>query len=233
MTFDELRDRRRRHGFARKDSDALLITRLAAIDGVDRKRNIDGDGVMDTAGTSGTRNCAPAGAAGNSEELLGCLEKRCRAGYLHSAFVAEKEVAEEHAQWRNPALEARWGATHSSAAGGEDAAISAWAAEECRRVLGQKCMKEELARAAQEQELAAWRKFKVSPPAKGRAPFMPIADTRWALTWEMVDGQKGAKARLVAKGYQGPDLTECVVENSGCVNLVSFRIQVISLGALK
>ena len=39
------------------------------------------------------------------------------------------------------------------------------------------------------------------------------------------------KAPLVAEGYQGPDLAAGLVETSGCVSLLSSRIQVISQGS--
>ena len=48
----------------------------------------------------------------------------------------------------------------------------------------------------------------------------------------MVDGIKKVKARLVAKGFQDPDLTEGLVDTSGCVSLRSSHLQVASLSAL-
>ena len=60
-------------------------------------------------------------AAENSEELLGARGGRRRAGDLHSASAAEEEAVKEHAQWRNPHLEARWTATRAPAAEEVDA----------------------------------------------------------------------------------------------------------------
>lgn len=65
----------------------------------------------------------------------------------------------------------------------------------------------------------------------GSWPPKPIVDTRWALTWKIVDSEKDAKARPVAKGYQGPDLGDGSVDTSGRVRLRSSHLQVISLGA--
>ena len=48
---------------------------------------------------------------------------RCRSVGLPLAVVADREVAEERAQWRNPELQARVGATHFFVAEGVDAAI--------------------------------------------------------------------------------------------------------------
>ena len=88
-------------------------------------------------------------------------------GDLHLASVADKEIAEEHAQWRHPDLEARRAATHDSAVEGVDAATSAWAAEERNRNSGQELSEAEgkwhacLARGAEENELNARKQFKV------------------------------------------------------------------------
>ena len=81
---------------------------------------------MDTSETlAGKRDRALVDTVGKSEGLLRTQEKRSRVGDLYLAFVLDKEVAMEHAHWWNPALKARWNATHASAAGGVDAAISA------------------------------------------------------------------------------------------------------------
>ena len=58
-----------------------------------------------------------------------------------------------------------------------------------------------MARAAKERALAAWMKFKVFQPVEGSTPLMPVVDTRWVVTGEMLDDKKNVKARLVAKGY--------------------------------
>ena len=39
-----------------------------------------------------------------------------------------------------------------------------------------------------------------------------IADTRWVLTWKIVDGKKDVKARSEAKGHQDPGLKNGSVE---------------------
>ena len=63
---------------------------------------------METLETlSGKRIRAIADRVGNSEEFHGNQEKRGRAGDPPLACVADKDVAEERAQWRNPNLEAR------------------------------------------------------------------------------------------------------------------------------
>ena len=75
--------------------------------------------------------------------------------------------------------------------------------------------------------------YKVFASATGGVPRKTAADTRWALTWKMADGQKTADARLVATGYEYPDLRDGAAETSGLVSQRSSRFQVISLSALK
>ena len=106
---------------------------------VDRKRKTNASETL-----PGTRGRSFVIAILYSEESLGNQEKRCRVCDLHLACVAEKEVVEEHAQWRNPDLDARWTATRAPGRGWMragakrvDSAISAWVAEEFNRALGQ------------------------------------------------------------------------------------------------
>ena len=44
------------------------------------------------------------------------------------------------------------------------------------------------------QELAAWKKLDVYTKRHARNVSKEIAQTRWVLTWEAVDGKKSAKA---------------------------------------
>ena len=83
--------------------------------------------------------------------------------------------------------------------------------------------------AAKEREPNACKICKVSRPLKGSTPPKAIVDTRWALTWVMVDSKKGARGRLFALGYQGPGPKAGSVDASGCVSLRSFYLQAISL----
>ena len=76
-------------------------------------------------------------AAEYVDDPPGSQDERCRADSLCLAFVANEEVVEGHAQWRNPGLECRVDSTQSSVAKGPDAPISACVANECNRVLGQ------------------------------------------------------------------------------------------------
>ena len=54
-------------------------------------------------------------AVRNSDDLHGNRGQRCRVGDLYLDWVADKEVAKEHAQWRDPDLQARWGGADASA----------------------------------------------------------------------------------------------------------------------
>ena len=122
---------------------------------------------------------------------------------------------------------------------GVESATSAWVAFECEMILGQELsaseeqMHADLVTSAKVNELEAWGKFKVPPPASSSSLSKDTVDTRWVLTWKLVDGQETVKARLVAKGLQDPDLQEGLVDTSGCVSLRSSHLQVISLSAIK
>ena len=59
------------------------------------------------------------------------------------------------------------------------------------------------------------------------------SDTRWAPTWEVVDGARTVKARELAKGFPEPDLSEGLEDTPGYVCLRSPHLQVISPIALK
>ena len=58
-------------------------------------------------------------------------DKRCKRDALRVVFVADMEVAEEHAQWRTPEIKPDIEASRSSAVEGVEAVISAWVAGEC------------------------------------------------------------------------------------------------------
>ena len=70
------------------------------------------------------------------------------------------------------------------------------------------------------------------PDLSRRADCPSAVDTRWVLTWEIVDGANTVEARVVAKGFQDPDLKGGVADSACCVSLRSSHLQVISLGAL-
>ena len=118
-------------------------------------------------------------------------------------------------------------------------AISAWVADECNRIAGQKStLEEEAARADSEEagklrELEAWRKIDVFPPDAACKVQKQIAQTRRVLTWEMAEGEKRVKAQLVAKRSQNPDLKEGLADTSGCLSLRSSHLQVIPLSAIR
>ena len=120
-----------------------------------------------------------------------------------------------------------------------DGAASAWVADVCNRVVSQELLPDEekvhadLVQEAEPKDLAAWKKFDVYAKRNACNVSKKIAQTRWVLTWKIVDGREFAKARQEAKGFQGPDLRVGVVDTSGCVRLRSSHLQVISLCAIK
>ena len=97
--------------------------------------------LMETSETSaGRRGRAPVEGVMDSDIPTQSIEKKSRLGDLHLAFAKDKEVVEEHAQWRRPEMEAKIGAetpTDPGASGKVDGgrpALSARVAEKCNRI---------------------------------------------------------------------------------------------------
>ena len=115
------------------------------------------------------------------------------------------------------------------------AAISAWVADECNRVLGRKLseggevLHADLVRDARVKELDAWGSSKVLKLLKAGNARNTAVDTRWVLRWKTVDGVKTARVRLAAEGFQDSDLQDGIADTPGCVSLLSSHL----LGALK
>ena len=118
--------------------------------------------------------------------------------------MTDTEVEKGHNQWRNPELRARGGATRPSVLEGVEAAISAWVAEECNRVLGQDLAEEGEELHTNERELSAWKRFEAFKPLQESGKSESVGNTRWAPTWRMVAGMENARACLAAKGHQDP-----------------------------
>ena len=148
------------------------------------------------------------------------------------AFNAEKAKVQEHAQWRSPVVIAHWNVNHAPRVEGAGAAIPDWRPDECITALRQELSEEEeklhgcLARAAKKREHATWKKF------KGATLPTVVADTRWVLTWKMVEWKRDVKSRPVAKGNQDPDLKDSLAEPSGCLGIPSSHPPAPSLSAL-
>ena len=112
------------------------------------------------------------------------------------AFVTDKEVVKEHAQWRQPEMKAKIdtqtrmdpGAPFLVDGGGP--VLSAWVAEKCKRISGKALAESEgrahadLAQKAKVRELEAWGQFKVSSPEKLGAQSKDPVATRRALSWK-------------------------------------------------
>ena len=110
LTYDKMHDLRRRGGYAGEDLKEELNAGPATTDAPERKGNCDMADDADTPETlSGKLNAMDA-----SDDLPATQEERRRASDLHLASVAEKGKVKEHAQWRGPEMEARWGATLAS-----------------------------------------------------------------------------------------------------------------------
>ena len=105
LSYDQVHELCRRRGYGRGDSKEVSNTRLASMDAEERKRTSTRDGFVETlVAVTGKGGRAPVAVAGNVDFPLGGRETRCRVDGLHSAFVAGKDVAQQHAQRRNPEL---------------------------------------------------------------------------------------------------------------------------------
>ena len=54
-----------------------------------------------------------------------------------------------------------------------------------------------------------------------------MADARWALIREVIDGKTKVRARVVNKGPQDPGLHQGLVETAGCVSLRSSDLHLV------
>ena len=89
-----------------------------------------------------------------------------------------------------------------------------------------------LVQAAKGRELGDWEMFEGFVPWRTGTPSKAIANTRWALTWQMVEGERDVDARLVVKGNSDPALTS-LAEVSWCVGLSPPHLQAKSLIVLE
>ena len=173
------------------------------------------------------------------------VAEKCVVGDLHLAFFVDKEVVKGHAQWWRSEMkekidtQTRKGSGAPFLLGDGGPVLSLGVSGECCPGLGQDLTEErertrvDLVRKADEKGLDVWKHVKVFPPVKMGSQSKDVADTRWALTWGVVEGAKTVRARLVAKGDQGPDLRNGNLDIAGCVSRRWPHIQLISLGALK
>ena len=80
---------------------------------------------------------------GTSTAAGGYTEKHPRSGALEIPLAVALGGVKGHAQWWDPKLKPQVEAHHSSAVEGVDGGVSAWAEDECDRVLGQTLLPEE------------------------------------------------------------------------------------------
>ena len=71
-----------------------------------------------------------------SEDMPASRDKRRWVVGLHSALAVDKAMVKGRAQWWDFGAEARRDVAGGSSHEGVDAAISAWAADHCKKVLG-------------------------------------------------------------------------------------------------
>ena len=100
---------------------------------------------MDSSGTlTGKRARATAERVMDSAFLSQSVDNKCRSGYLHLAFMTDKDVVEEHAQRSRSDMKGKIDAHTRKDAGapfatdGGGPVSSPWVAEECDRFLDRK-----------------------------------------------------------------------------------------------
>ena len=160
-------------------------------------------------------------------------EKRIKQDAMRLPFVENKEIIKAHCTHHLAAADG------APTIAGMESAFTARIAPQCDRPLGQELSAGDVhrfakeAEAAKRRELDAWSKFQVYSPVLRENVAKDIADTRWVLTWKLVEGKRKVKVRLAARGFQDPDLAAGLVGNSSCVSLRSSHLQAISPSALE
>ena len=89
-----------------------------------------------------------------------------------------------------------------------------------------------LVRAVHDRDPAAWKRFKVSKPAKQVSPPKAIPGNRRAPARKLVKGRKDVKGRLAPMGYGVPVSGNGLVGTSGCVSSGSSHLRAVASGAL-
>ena len=128
LSNGQLHELCRQRGYHKKDTKAVLRTRLEAMDAAAKKTaegsSNDMDSSMRTRFT-GKRSRCTNGTMEMGTEVGGDNEKRPRNTDLAIALEVDMEVVKEHAQWWNPELKPQVEAQQSSVAEGVGGAVSA------------------------------------------------------------------------------------------------------------
>ena len=164
---------RKQRDYHKKDTRAVLRTRLAATDALDTENAERRPQDMDTStSVLGKRTIQMEETVDTGTTGGGNTEKRPRSEALEIALAVDLEVAEEHALWWNLELNPPIETHHSSVMEGVDGAVPRWVVDECNRVLGRELSPQdgeqhaELLQAVRSKELVARRKFDVFEPRK-------------------------------------------------------------------
>ena len=212
----EFYELRRRRGCAMKDSESVQRTRLCAIDLLERKH---GREVM--------------------KESPSAAKKCPRMTEVHTASLAEKEVAKQHARKWSPALDETRGASPGPPLDAVNAAAATSPADLSEELLGRELTSSRirkyaaLVRCARTRGPAVWGKFDVVIPWIGMFP----PSLRWILVGppngKMIDGETTVGALLEAGGFKDADLRKGLLETAGSVDLLPSYLRLLSLSALR
>ena len=100
LSYDQLRELRKRHGYRRKEAKAVLHTRQAPTQDQNSSNSQDLQGNSDIpVASTGKRGLPTEDAAEPVQGPTVVLTKRRKRGALRVASVAGKEVVKGHARW--------------------------------------------------------------------------------------------------------------------------------------
>ena len=136
LSYDQVHELRELRGLRRKDSKAVLKTRLAVMGAAEGKRMVpEGDATETSETVTGSSGRAPAEGVTDSDIPTQTQQKRWRVGGPFLAAFADKEVVKELARRRHRVMksradsQARMDPTESVVAKEMGAVMFAWVAE--------------------------------------------------------------------------------------------------------
>ena len=184
LTYDELHNVSMSRGYGAKDAKKVSRTCLEVMDSVEKispQVQLDNEDTSFSVLGKRARSLSVSHILGNPTRVS--AGKRVRREPAASSMTADLDVVRKHAHWWSSDLKPQLAVLFHHMVEGSDEAVNV-------------------------RELEAWKMFKVFSPVQESDILKTVIDSRWALTWKMVDGVMKEKARLVAKGFQDPDLTE-------------------------
>ena len=118
LSYGQLREQCKPRRYSRKDSEAVLKTRLTVMDAEGSKRTlVESNDTDSTVSVSGKRKRPTVDVADHLEGYHLSQDERYRVDAVRAAFTADMEVVQARARWRNPESKVKSG-RHSGPCGG-------------------------------------------------------------------------------------------------------------------